>query len=426
MIRHLLFLSALGVLVLSSPAAVAETVVYYAPHTGHSETFDSASPGKFSQSNTVHARVGGATRGGTVTFSVTYNDVVNNTGVGFDAGGGLDAMRQATAEAVLAYVADVLNETTGANVSVRFENSQMDGTGFLAAAGTFFFVGTGFSSGIAHQHITSGTDPDGGIPDITCTVDFGFTWNSDLGAPAGPEFDLFTVLLHEITHGLGFLNGSNASGASTIGGRYGNLARLTHEDNAPPVGTGPSTALWVMPGVFSGTSGDLIGGALVFTGSNAVASFGSNPTIYSENPFSSGSSLAHWGDDHASTAVMPRFVFNGVQFREYADFEIGALRDLGYANAAGTTPPEPPDSDEDLLSDDDEINIHGTDPNNSDTDGDGVLDGIEVDLGFDPLDNLDFPLLPLHTGAIALAVFAIFTVGGFTLYRVRRRVRVRG
>ncbi|NNC87914.1 MAG: hypothetical protein HKN82_05575 [Akkermansiaceae bacterium] len=46
----------------------------------------------------------------------------------------------------------------------------------------------------------------------------------------------------------------------------------------------------------------------------------------------------------------------------------------------------PGDSDGDGLSDQDEIRIHGTDPNNPDTDGDGLLDGQEVnDTGTDPL-----------------------------------------
>ena len=45
-----------------------------------------------------------------------------------------------------------------------------------------------------------------------------------------------------------------------------------------------------------------------------------------------------------------------------------------------------PDTDGDGLSDADEINIHGTDPNNPDTDGDGLNDGDEVNIhGTDPL-----------------------------------------
>lgn len=50
--------------------------------------------------------------------------------------------------------------------------------------------------------------------------------------------------------------------------------------------------------------------------------------------------------------------------------------------------PEPkiikPDSDGDGLTDDLEIIVYGTDPNNPDTDGDGYLDGEEVKNGYDP------------------------------------------
>ncbi len=47
------------------------------------------------------------------------------------------------------------------------------------------------------------------------------------------------------------------------------------------------------------------------------------------------------------------------------------------------------DSDNDGLSDDDENNVHGTDPNNPDTDGGGLQDGYEVQNGTDPLDPAD-------------------------------------
>jgi Cu/Zn superoxide dismutase len=46
----------------------------------------------------------------------------------------------------------------------------------------------------------------------------------------------------------------------------------------------------------------------------------------------------------------------------------------------------PEDTDDDGLSDDDETNVHGTDPTSADTDLDGVSDGDEVDAGTDPLD----------------------------------------
>lgn len=43
------------------------------------------------------------------------------------------------------------------------------------------------------------------------------------------------------------------------------------------------------------------------------------------------------------------------------------------------------DTDEDQLNDYEEIYVYGTDPLKKDTDGDGILDGIEIKFGTDPL-----------------------------------------
>lgn len=80
--------------------------------------------------------------------------------------------------------------------------------------------------------------------------------------------------------------------------------------------------------------------------------------------------------------------------------------------------PSPPDEDQDLLTDDVETNTGvyvsptdtGTDPNDFDTDDDGVWDGIEVELGTDPNDPFEFPLVPVRSwpliaGVIAAAVW---------------------
>ncbi len=51
---------------------------------------------------------------------------------------------------------------------------------------------------------------------------------------------------------------------------------------------------------------------------------------------------------------------------------------------AGTTDPQNPDSDGDGLLDGEEVNTHGTDPMNPDSDGGGMNDGDEVNSGTDP------------------------------------------
>jgi hypothetical protein len=49
------------------------------------------------------------------------------------------------------------------------------------------------------------------------------------------------------------------------------------------------------------------------------------------------------------------------------------------------------DDDNDGLTDEDEINLYGTDPLNPDSDGDGYTDGDEISKGTDPLDSYSMP-----------------------------------
>lgn len=344
--RVYLSLSVLTVLYLGfAPKAAAQQLVYYEPQTGYREVVTSANASKFA-SGPVDQVVGSPTRGGNLTFNITYNDMT----VGFmDPVDG--ATRRNTLTQVLSYINSVLNATSGATLDITVNTSQTDGTGFLATAGTLYFQNVGFSSGLAQQHISSGTDPSPQNFDIQVTVDFGYTWNSDTGPPAGNEVDLFTVLLHEITHGLGFASLTKANGDSAITnsnpGKYGILAQLTRKDDGGAVGTGSSTALWQLvagQATFTGAAADLTSDRLVFTGANAVAAYGSNPTIYSPNPYAPGSSLSHWGTNFIGVAVMPYSISPGVSIREYLPFEIGALKDIGYPNAGAPTDPLDPNN----------------------------------------------------------------------------------
>jgi hypothetical protein len=71
----------------------------------------------------------------------------------------------------------------------------------------------------------------------------------------------------------------------------------------------------------------------------------------------------------------------------WVDTDGDGLSDL-QEDKAGTDPADP-DSDDDGLSDGDEVNIHKSDPLNPDTDGGGVNDGAEVSAGTDPLNGKD-------------------------------------
>jgi N-acetylneuraminic acid mutarotase len=64
------------------------------------------------------------------------------------------------------------------------------------------------------------------------------------------------------------------------------------------------------------------------------------------------------------------------------------------------------DTDQDGLSDGAEIKSHGSDPLNPDTDGDGFLDGYEVFTGKSPIDPLDMPALVAEARAAIEFTFA--------------------
>ena len=75
----------------------------------------------------------------------------------------------------------------------------------------------------------------------------------------------------------------------------------------------------------------------------------------------------------------------------HPDTDRDGLSDGDEVNAFGTDPLDV-DTDDDLLSDGEEVNTHGTDPRDEDTDNGGLPDGIEVLAGTDPLDPADdFP-----------------------------------
>ena len=76
-------------------------------------------------------------------------------------------------------------------------------------------------------------------------------------------------------------------------------------------------------------------------------------------------------------------VVSGIKVQTIKDTDQDGLFDLIETQLG--TDPNNPDTDGDGLKDGDEVNKYGTNPLNPDTDGDGLRDGREVELGTDPL-----------------------------------------
>ena len=270
-----------------------------------------------------------------INWNVTFNDVLNNTNNGFDDPT-LGLTRRNTFNSVLTYINTVLDHTGTVDFTVN--NSQTDGTGFLASAGTFYFTGpNGFSNGLFFDHATTGIDPTGAIHDGQATFDFGYNWNSELDATAGTEFDLFTVSLHEVTHAMGFSSLVSPTGVSEISG--GDPGVFSVLDSFLELGDG--TDLFGPGGNFLGTGADLVSDDVFFNGANAVAANGGNPVkMYAPNPYESGSSISHVDTATFPSAVMAHAIAPGVEKRGYTALDSAILADIGW-NITVAAVPEP-------------------------------------------------------------------------------------
>ncbi len=330
------FLVAFGV---TASSAVGQTAIHYAPHAGTVELVDLSKPGKYTPSASPTKSV----KAGAITFNIEYLDVENTTGVGFDdATEG--AARQATVDAVLEYIDAVLNIDVVSTIDIQVQESQTAGDGFLASAGTFYFTSpNGFEGGFAFDHITTGTDPTGAAVDITMTVDFGHPWNSDHTVdPGGGEYDLFSVVLHEFTHGLGITSLSDVNGESGVSD--GNPGVFSTWDGLMRLGSGSPAAVFNQSTtVLDQPTSVFTSDNLFFGGAEATSAFGSIPPIYAPGTFESGSSLGHYDSGITGGSVMEPSISNGEIVREYTALDLGTLVDLGYTDVAvpGAATPEP-------------------------------------------------------------------------------------
>lgn len=271
------------------------------------------------------ALLAGATLMSTITANALTVNVYSKdpAGVGFRQG----TDRLDRLEETLVYLLDVLNES--GEFDLMLKPSEFDGGGALAQGGTLW--GTPAGNGAVFRRLTEGVKPFAGYAEMVIVFDWGWNWNTSLNPPAADQVDLRSVMLHEMTHGLGFSAFVGIDGASIQGaGIYTNLDER--------LAAGSPAAFLVSGGAFVGTPATLTSGAVVFGGPAATAAFGGTlPPIYSPSPFLSGSSLQHWTQGAVpGGAVMEPAYVPGEMKRTYSGVDLGALQDLGWTGASAS------------------------------------------------------------------------------------------
>ena len=274
-----------------------------------------------------------------ITFNFTYQDVILDNNRGFDDPT-FGASRRATVEAVGTYLNTVFEANGDADIH-WVESMVGAGVSILGQMGSYYPqvnldstppYPPGFHSSALYRHAIDGFDLTGSdLPDSIGVINFSHTWNSELDAPTGIEYDLFSVVLHETIHGFGFASLITSNGGYVSSDLTG--IRSIYDSHL----YGPSGRLLDNNGVFVGNVSDLTSGELTFRGPEAMAANGGEPVpIYSPAAFQSGSSISH--TDRLPLSVMNPSISVGEVRRTLTGIEIGMIADLAQAAV-----PEPRD-----------------------------------------------------------------------------------
>lgn len=173
----------------------------------------------------------------------------------------------------------------------------------------------------------AGKDLDKANPEIVIQVNSAATWNTrGDGLPTSNEYDLQSVFLHEIGHGLGFL--SNDAYDPFFG--LGSLDQPTPFDAYLQTADGRRLADLPTP---SKELGVALTSSLVWSGANAVkANGGVKPKMYTPARYESGSSTSHLDEATFSKAgvdsVMTPSLDPGEIFKEPGPLLLAMMEDL--------------------------------------------------------------------------------------------------
>ena len=186
------------------------------------------------------------------------------------------------------------------------------------------------------------TDLNGGAVEIQARFNANQVWYRGLdGNVPTNQYDLVTVVLHELGHGLGFAgsmswdNGIAGDGAECNGtagvGCWGSdpfiYDRFTRNVTGTLISLGNNT-----PALGSA----LIGDGLFFNGTNAVAANGGTaPRLHASNPWVGGSSYSHLREGTYTTGSLDALMTPSFAMQEAIHYPgaiaLGTFRDMGWA-----------------------------------------------------------------------------------------------
>jgi hypothetical protein len=261
------------------------------------------------------------------TFNLTYIDVVNATGKGFDDPA-LGSQRRQALEAVFAYVSGVIENDGDIDVEIRESFFASPTSNPFAFSAPYFFGSKGFNAPFTQYHVTTGSDPTSAFPDGYIQFNFSDALNYNLNTgsqPSAAQYDFFTVALHEVMHLLGFTSYLNEMGVSAASNDvFTSFDGLLFDFNKDPMLTVTG----------SGTSATVSKpSAAILTNDQVWVELGPSQyaPVYSPSSFN-GSSLDHLDNGRSSDGeyVMHPSLNRGEAIKYLHQHEGMILQQIGY------------------------------------------------------------------------------------------------
>ncbi|HYI32477.1 MAG TPA: choice-of-anchor D domain-containing protein [Glaciibacter sp.] len=164
---------------------------------------------------------------------------------------------------------------------------------------------------------------------------------TDGAAPAG-QYDLFTVVLHELGHGLGFMSSVLYSGGTAQWGFVSgpNVYPMRYDLGEWSASTGgnllTNTGVYANPSTALGTA--LTNNSVYFQGTNVNAVLGGRAKLYAPSPWSGGSSNSHFDEATfaagTQNALMTPQLANGEVIHHPGPLTLALFRDIGWTTAS--------------------------------------------------------------------------------------------
>ncbi len=246
----------------------------------------------------------------------------------------------ANAEAAFQEAIDIWSYSISSSVTIRVEANWTNlGSNILGSAGPSFIYrnfanapnSDYYASALADK--IAGTDLNPGDPDIEANFNSNFSWyyGTDGNCPFN-QYDLVSVVLHELGHGLGFVSSASYSSGSGSIGIGSNDTPLVYDEFMVLGQNGTE--------ILSLSQGTVLGNAFVsnnlFCGSDAatIANGGTQPKLYAPATYSNGSSLSHWNEStFPSTninALMTPQIGPGQAIHNPGPITLGLFEDMGW------------------------------------------------------------------------------------------------